>query len=119
MHAESAQRFPGIDRVVSIGSAFAAAAGEPPDNLILGQSDVRRVVSISHEGQGTDRAPVDQARFDDPGLIHPIGHFTRIEIIDRDTTRGGFESESDPIDTTPAVKTQDDARSGRGPAVKG
>jgi len=89
MNAKPSQCFPGIDCIVSVRPAFTAATQETTNDLIFGESDIRGILAIGHEGQRAGDSAVDQASFNHPGLVDPVGHLAGVQVIDCGPTGRG------------------------------
>jgi hypothetical protein len=89
MDAEPSQCLPGIDRIVPVRPALTAATQETANDLIFGESDVRGIVAIGHEGQRAGDPAVDQAGFNHTSLVDPVGHLAGIQVIDGGPTGSG------------------------------
>jgi hypothetical protein len=89
MNSKPSQRLPGIDRIVPVRPAFTAATQKATNDLIFGESDIRGIVAIGHEGQRAGDSAVDQAGFNHTGLVDPVGHLAGIQVIDGFPSGGG------------------------------
>jgi hypothetical protein len=109
MNPKPRQRFPGVDRIVPVGTTFTAATQEAANHLIFGESDIGRTVAIGHKGERPSDSAVGQAGFNDAGLVNPVWHLAGIEVIDRGPTGSWVQSEDDSVDTTPTIESQHNA----------